>query len=88
MPIAVTTVITFGIMAIRRGVDWPLAVVAMVLGDRSNGTILEEPVNMAGNVLDKIWQIAVSVFSGGDKTNPAAMAQFGMHVAQTIGVAG
>lgn len=84
MPIAVLVVVTFGIMALKRGVDWPLAFVAMSVGDRSNGTIIEEPVNMIGNFIDKIWFVAVKVFGGGD----GAPAEGAMHVARMAGLVG
>lgn len=88
MPIGVILVLTFAIMAIKRGVDWPLAVTAMSLGDRSNGTILEGPVDMIGDLWDKVWKIAVEVFNRGDSTPPAALMHQALHVAQMTGVAG
>lgn len=87
MPTGIIAVLTFGIMAIRRGVDWPLAIVAMVLGDRSDGTLAEEPINMAGNIMDKLWAVVAQIWntstSGGD--SPAA---FMFHAAQVTGIVG
>lgn len=83
MPIAVLVVVTFGIMALKRGVDWPLAAVAMSVGDRSDGTIAEEPVNMIGNLCDTIWHIAISVWNRG-----AEPAEGAMHAARMAGLIG
>jgi hypothetical protein len=86
MPIGVILVLTFAIMAIRRGVDWPLAVTAAALGDRSNGTILEGPIDMIGNLWDQLWGVAVQVFSRSGST-PNALMHTSLHVAQMTGVA-
>jgi hypothetical protein len=87
MPIAVVLVLTLAIMAMRRGVDFPLVVVACALGDKSNGTILEEPIDMAGNFVDTVWNICVQVFNRGGEPANGAMAHV-LHVAQMAGVAG
>jgi hypothetical protein len=83
MPIGVILVITFGIMAIKRGADWPVAVTAMSLGDRSNGTILQDPIDMVGNLWDQLWKVAIDVFSRKGSDAGALV----LHVAQMSGIA-
>jgi hypothetical protein len=86
MPIGVLLVITLAFMGIKRGLDTPVAAVAMALGDRSDGTILEDPVNMVVNLIDNVWKIAVEVFESrtGGGGNTGALV---LHVAQLTGIA-
>jgi hypothetical protein len=85
MPPAALLVLTVVIMVMRRGADWPLVVTAAALGDKSNGTILEGPIDMIGNLWDQLWGVAVQVFSRNG--SPAALMHTSLHVAQMTGVA-
>lgn len=87
MPIGALLAITITIMVIKRGVDTPVALTAAALGDKSDGTILEGPIDMIGNLLNDLWRIGLEVFNRGGGDNPAAMAT-AIHLAQAAGVIG
>lgn len=87
MPIGLVVLIVIIISALRKGTDTPQNVLCAVLGDQSNGTILERPIDMAGEFVAVIWNLISKAWSssGGEAQN--GLVYLG-HLAQASGVVG
>jgi hypothetical protein len=90
MPLGLVVLIVIVISALRKGTDTPQNVLCAVLGDQSDGTILERPIDMAGEFVATVWGIVSQVWSRGGGDNPAVQngLVFLGHVAQSSGVVG
>lgn len=54
-PIGLIALLLIVIAALRKGVDTPQMALAAVMGDESDGTALEGPVDMAGGIVSWLW---------------------------------
>jgi hypothetical protein len=85
MPIGLLVLLTFAIMGLRKGIDFPQCALAAAVGDHSNGTVFQEPVDMIGNFVDLVWRLVEQIWSRGETQQGLIHIA---HAAQVMGVAG
>lgn len=85
MPIGILALVVLVIMGYRKGIDFPIAACAAVLGDQSNGSAIEGLVDALGEFLNVIWGIVASAWGSGAGQEGLVHLTY---VAQVTGVVG
>jgi hypothetical protein len=87
MPLGLLLILTLAIMGFRKGLDFPQCALAAALGDRSNGTIIQQPVDMIGQFVDLVWGLVNQAWSSTPKPLSEGLIH-AAHVAHASGVIG
>lgn len=86
MPLGLLVILTFVVMGMKRGIDFPIAALAAAVGDRSNGTLIEGPVDMISQFVDIVWGAVIQMWNSTPKPVSGTGIVHVAQMAQTLGI--